>query len=144
MVVEGAKPALVSIYDYYDTKDKWVFHVHGFFFKTDLMFLRIYLPPPPEFEIYRDLSEFIWIFVYLPSYIIKYLGPKFFTLWRKRKKRGIHLHGGFDRWHIRPLWGLLYKITPTESYLWKCVSIICIKLICMFSLVVSSILSEFL
>ena len=51
------------------------------------MFLRIYLPPPPEFEIYRDLSEFIWIFVYLPSYIIKYLGPKFFTLWRKRKKR---------------------------------------------------------
>ena len=34
MVVEGAKPALVSIYDYYDTKDKWVFHVHMFSFKT--------------------------------------------------------------------------------------------------------------
>ena len=26
MVVDGVKPALVSIYDYYDTKEKWVFH----------------------------------------------------------------------------------------------------------------------
>ena len=26
MVVEGVKPALVSLYDYYDTKEKWVFH----------------------------------------------------------------------------------------------------------------------
>ena len=34
MVVEGAKPALVSIYDYYNTKDKWVFHIHMFSFKT--------------------------------------------------------------------------------------------------------------
>ena len=24
MPVEGAKPALVSLYDYYDTKEKWV------------------------------------------------------------------------------------------------------------------------
>ena len=24
MIVEGVKPALVSIYDYYDTKEKWV------------------------------------------------------------------------------------------------------------------------
>ena len=28
MVVDGVKPALVSIYDYYDTKEKWVFHIH--------------------------------------------------------------------------------------------------------------------
>ena len=26
MVVEGVKPALVSLYDYYDTKEKWVVH----------------------------------------------------------------------------------------------------------------------
>ena len=59
MMVEGAKPALVSIYDYYDTKDKWVSHIHMFSFKTCLTF----------------------------HTIIKYLGLKFFTLWRKRKKR---------------------------------------------------------
>ena len=42
MMVEGAKPALVSIYDYYDTKDKWAFHIHMFSFKTLLTFHQLF------------------------------------------------------------------------------------------------------
>ena len=38
MVVEGVKPALVSIFDYYDTKEKWVFQRHMFYLESNLIF----------------------------------------------------------------------------------------------------------